>query len=61
LRFRGLDKFPIADDPVEGLITLVNYDIGGIHGWGFTFGTKDLRTMLQVDLCVYHDLLLFDQ
>jgi hypothetical protein len=37
-------------------------DEGGIHGWGTTFGTKDLRTIyVVVDLGVYHDLLLFDQ
>jgi len=32
----------------------------GIHGWGTTFGTKDLRTF-ALDLGVCHDFLLFDQ
>ena len=33
---------------------------GGIHGWGTTFGTKDLRTMLQWILAfimIYYNLI----
>ena len=33
---------------------------GGIHGWGTTFGTKDLRNMLHWTWCL-SDLLLFYQ
>jgi hypothetical protein len=33
----------------------------GIHGWGTTFGTKDLKDYVVVDLGVYHNLLLLYQ
>ena len=39
---------------------LINCIHGGIHGWGTTFGTKDLRTMSQwisAFIMIYHYLI----
>ena len=41
---------------------MFNSVMGSIHGWGTTFGTKELiKDYVTLDLGVYHDLLLFDQ